>query len=224
MSIGLWVTGQIRETQGPYSLLWKQSQRGTHQSGCLRCWFIWRPYKMQEEIGQTKPYLVCSPTAEIIRLPVLTTVNVSLFLAFCNGCLIDKLFWDTSIAFYLMLCNHPHIRHLWSLIIRSYLDITAIFEARGILDRIHRMRERMATRARRRGIWLTSSKETVTFSSKAKNFFKPELLLLLQLFVVCFSFKGIKDFFKPVHGVMKWATSDYLDELVDQLDLIWKAG
>ena len=36
--------------------------------------------------------------------------------------------------------------------------------------------------------------------------------------------EGVKDFFKALRGVMKWATSDYLDELVDQLDLIWKAG
>ena len=36
--------------------------------------------------------------------------------------------------------------------------------------------------------------------------------------------EGVKDFFKAVHGVMKWATSDFLDGLVEQLDLVWKAG
>ncbi|KAL8724243.1 MAG: hypothetical protein Q9166_008060, partial [cf. Caloplaca sp. 2 TL-2023] len=36
--------------------------------------------------------------------------------------------------------------------------------------------------------------------------------------------EGVREFFKAVYGVMQWATSDFLDGLVEQLDLVWKAG
>lgn len=36
--------------------------------------------------------------------------------------------------------------------------------------------------------------------------------------------EGVRHFFKAVYGVMKWATSDFLDGLVEHLGLIWKAG
>ncbi|KAI4134333.1 MAG: hypothetical protein LQ341_006039 [Variospora aurantia] len=35
---------------------------------------------------------------------------------------------------------------------------------------------------------------------------------------------GVKEFFTAVYGVMQWAIVDFLDGLVEQLDLIWKAG
>ena len=34
----------------------------------------------------------------------------------------------------------------------------------------------------------------------------------------------VRDFFKAVYGVMMWATSDFLDGLVEHLGLVWKAG
>ncbi|KAL8932234.1 MAG: hypothetical protein Q9211_006438 [Gyalolechia sp. 1 TL-2023] len=36
--------------------------------------------------------------------------------------------------------------------------------------------------------------------------------------------EGVKDFFKAVSGVMRWAVSDFLDDIVEQLNLMWKAG
>ncbi|KAL9039410.1 MAG: hypothetical protein Q9180_002545 [Flavoplaca navasiana] len=36
--------------------------------------------------------------------------------------------------------------------------------------------------------------------------------------------EGVKEFFKAVFGVMQWSTLDFLDGLVEQLDLVWKAG
>ncbi|KAL8884547.1 MAG: hypothetical protein Q9192_006820 [Flavoplaca navasiana] len=36
--------------------------------------------------------------------------------------------------------------------------------------------------------------------------------------------EGIKEFFKAVYGVMQWSTLDFLDGLVEQLDMVWKAG
>ena len=36
--------------------------------------------------------------------------------------------------------------------------------------------------------------------------------------------EGVNDFFKAIHGVMSWVTSDFLDGIVEQLDLVWKAG
>ncbi|KAI4168816.1 MAG: hypothetical protein LQ346_009029, partial [Caloplaca aetnensis] len=36
--------------------------------------------------------------------------------------------------------------------------------------------------------------------------------------------EGVREFFKAVYGVMQWATVDFLDGLVEQLDLVWRAG
>lgn len=36
--------------------------------------------------------------------------------------------------------------------------------------------------------------------------------------------EGVREFFIAVYGVMKWATSNFLDRLVEYLYLIWKAG
>ncbi|KAL8768857.1 MAG: hypothetical protein Q9209_005038 [Squamulea sp. 1 TL-2023] len=35
--------------------------------------------------------------------------------------------------------------------------------------------------------------------------------------------EGVKEFFRAVYGVMRWATSEFLDGLVEQLHLIWEA-
>ncbi|KAL8651852.1 MAG: hypothetical protein Q9210_003026 [Variospora velana] len=36
--------------------------------------------------------------------------------------------------------------------------------------------------------------------------------------------EGVKEFFKAVYGVMQWGIVDFLDGLVEQLDLVWRAG
>ena len=36
--------------------------------------------------------------------------------------------------------------------------------------------------------------------------------------------QGVFDFFKAVVGVMRWATSELVDEIVEQLVLLWKSG
>lgn len=36
--------------------------------------------------------------------------------------------------------------------------------------------------------------------------------------------EGVRDFFKAVYGVMKWAASNFLDGLLEDLGLVWKAG
>ncbi|KAL8902913.1 MAG: hypothetical protein Q9207_004281 [Kuettlingeria erythrocarpa] len=36
--------------------------------------------------------------------------------------------------------------------------------------------------------------------------------------------EGVKEFFKAIYGVMQWATADFLDGVVEQLELVWRAG
>ena len=34
---------------------------------------------------------------------------------------------------------------------------------------------------------------------------------------------GVREFFEAVDGVMSWATSELLDDIAEQLVLVWKA-
>lgn len=49
-------------------------------------------------------------------------------------------------------------------------------------------------------------------------------LRICQISPYAFLRKGVLDFFKAVFGVMRWATSEFVDDIVEQLVLLWKSG